>query len=484
MSHFQEAPSRVDRHPSESYEDVLNKDTRAVPAYLREQEVRDLGTKPILASRYTDAGFFQQELKHVWPKVWQMACREEEIPSVGSYYIFEIVGKSFIVTRTGPDTIKAFYNSCLHRGRKLVTQNGCRAEFRCPFHGISWNTDGTFKDSPIGWDFPQWKNEQEVSLPEAKVDRWGGFVFINMDLNAKPLAFYLGSLVEHFKAYDFESRYQAVHVSKIIRANWKVVAEAFMESHHTYTTHPQLLPFMADVNSQYDFLNDFVTRQFSASGVASPMVAGKNYSPTDILRAMAGPTSGGSFGDKNPDSVVHSRRLGPVSASVTVPEGTSARAFAADLVRKTIGSEDGWDYSNVSDAEMLDPMLYNLWPNMSFWAGYAPNIAYRWRPNGLDHESCIMDVIILKRVPKGGQRPAPARERRIAENERWVDAPELGTVLGGVLEQDMGNLALVQEGLHSSGNGLVHFGRYSEMRIRQLHALLDRYIGPSEWQTK
>ncbi len=58
---------RPDRHPSESYEDILDGDTRPVPAFLREQEVREIGTEPVLASRYTDRAFFQKEVECVWP---------------------------------------------------------------------------------------------------------------------------------------------------------------------------------------------------------------------------------------------------------------------------------------------------------------------------------------------------------------------------------------------------------------------------------
>ena len=125
---------------------------------------------------------------------------------------------------------------------------------------------------------------------------------------------------------------------------------------------------------------------------------------------------------------------------------------------------------------MIDALLYNVWPNMSFWAGYAPNLTYRWRPNGRDPESAIMDVMILKRVPKSGVRPAPVPVHFLREDEKWSDAPELGG-LAGIFEQDMGNLPYVQEGLHASGTGMVHFGRYTEMRIRQLHRMLDRFIG-------
>ncbi len=453
-------PFRTDRHPSESYEDILERDTRAIPDHLREKEVRELGTDPIAASRYYDPAFFQKEIDCVWSRVWQMACREEEIPNPGDYHIYEVVGKSLIVTRTASGEIKAFYNSCLHRGRKLVTLNGSKSEFRCPYHGIAWNTDGSFKDNPIAWDFPQWK-DRDMCLPQARVGTWGGFVFVNFDPAAAPLETVVGPLAAHFDRYDFANRYKAVHVSKVVHANWKATAEAFMESHHALATHPQILPYLADVNSQYDFLSDYVTRQFSASGVPSPVVADLNYSDTDILRAMVSQSAGTR------------RRVGD---AIEVPPGVTARAFAAEQARKSLSAEDGWDYSAASDAELLDALLYNVWPNMSFWAGYAPNLVYRWRPNGRDPDSAIMDVIILKRVPKNGPRPRPVPEHFLSEEENWTDAAELGG-LAAVFEQDMGNLPFVQEGLRASGTGVVHFGRYSEMRIRQLHHLLDRYIG-------
>ena len=146
---------RPDRHPSESYEDILCRDTRPIPDHLRQGPTPEVGIEPVPASRYYSADYFQKEVDHVWSKVWQMACREEEIPNPGDYHIYEIVGKSFIVTRTASGEIKAFYNTCLHRGRKLVTLNGCKDEFRCPYHGMAWNNDGSFKDNPISWDFPQ-----------------------------------------------------------------------------------------------------------------------------------------------------------------------------------------------------------------------------------------------------------------------------------------------------------------------------------------
>ncbi len=454
------AQTRTDRYPGDTYEDILERDSRPVPDHLREKEVRSLGTEPIKVSRYFDPEFFQQEVDHVWSRVWQWACLEDDIPNVGDHQVYDNVGRSLIITRTGPDKIRAFYNSCLHRGRQLVTEPGCKTEFRCPYHGITWNTDGSLKENPIAWDFPQLQG-RDMSLPEARVERWAGFVFVNFDQNAKPLMHHMGPIAEHFERYDWRSRYKAVHVQKVVRANWKVTAEAFMEANHVITTHPQLQPYLADVNSQYDFLNDYVSRNLVAMGVPSPLVADR-YTDDDVVRAYA--AQGGS------------RRAVDNASGPAVPDGASTRTVCADMVRRGLALEDGWDYSECSDAEMVDSLVYNLWPNLSFWAGYAPSLVYRWRPNGLDPSTSIMDLVLMKRAPKSGARPSPAPIRHLGPDDRWADAPELGPRFGGVFDQDEGNLPYMERGMRSSRSGVVYFGRYTEMRIRQMHKLIDEYI--------
>jgi nitrite reductase/ring-hydroxylating ferredoxin subunit len=440
---------RPDRHPATSYDEFLDKDSRPVPAYLREAIVPEIGVLPVDASRYFDKGFLELEAKHVWSRTWQMACREEDIPNINDYHIYEVVGKSLIVVRTGPDEIKAFHNVCLHRSRKLVTLNGCKHEFKCPFHGVTWNSDGTFKENPIAWDFPQWVGK-DMSLPQARVDRWGGFVFVNFDTDARPLAEVLGSLVADFERFDFANRYRAVWVQKKVRSNWKVTAEAFMEAHHVLMTHPQIMPMIACANSQYDLINDWVSRQFSANGVPSPFLG-----PLSEQEAYDRITGGGD----------------------PLPEGVSARAHLADKARRTLTETTGGDYSEAADAEMLDSLLYNVFPNMSFWAGYPQNVVYRWRPNGGDPDSSIMDVMILKPCPAGQPRPKPMPVQELGLDEPWSDAAgQMGAAFAAVFEQDMGNLPHVQDGLHASANGLVHFARYSEMRIRHMHQMIDRMI--------
>tara|TARA_B100001105_G_C22207466_1_gene363881 strand:+ start:138 stop:608 length:471 start_codon:yes stop_codon:yes gene_type:complete len=124
---------------------------------------------------------------------------------------------------------------------------------------------------------------------------------------------------------------------------------------------------------------------------------------------------------------------------------------------------------------MLDSILYNLFPNFSVWGGMKPTRVYRWRPNGRDVDSAIMEVYQLDMVPRDGPRPQASPLRMLSEDERWSDAEELGG-LGVIADQDMGNLPYVQEGLKTSGNNQVQFANYQDMRIRQHHIMIQRYI--------
>ena len=462
---------RPDRHPADTYEDILDRDTRAVPAALREGPTPDIGTDPVDVDRYINPAFARREEKHLWTRVWQMACREEEIANPGDTIVYEIVGKSLLVTRQPDGSIRAFYNSCLHRARKLATLPGCKNEFRCPYHGIAWNTDGSFKDNPIGWDFPQWQGKA-MSLPEVKTGSWAGFVFVNFDPEAPSLESVLGPIKAHFERYQLEDTYIQFHVQKTVKCNWKATTEAFMESHHALTTHPQLLPYLADVNSQYDVLSDYVTRQFSAQMVSSPF-AEREYTQDEIVRSVLG---------------VGSRSRSAIDATgsadeLSVPDGITARAYMADVSRQAFGAEDGYDYSDKADAEMVDALLYNVFPHMSFWAGFMPNLTYRWRPNGNDHETSIMDIYLLKRVPKGKSRPKPAPVFEIGLDESMLEMgvkAGMSPGLAAVFEQDMANLPFVQEGMKASGVGVVHLAKYSELRIRLMHQMIDRYIADGE----
>ena len=99
------------------------------------------GNELIPRERFTSADFVALEYERLWPRVWQAACRLEEIPNPGDFMEYSIGDHSAFVTRTGTGEVRAFHNSCIHRGTRLASGCGSfRGEIRCPFHG--WRFDG------------------------------------------------------------------------------------------------------------------------------------------------------------------------------------------------------------------------------------------------------------------------------------------------------------------------------------------------------
>ena len=260
------------------YQALLDGDSRPTPDVFRLQSPMEGGPLRVPVERYTTAEFHQLEVEKVWKRVWQMACREEDIPEVGDHVTYDIVGISILVVRSAPDTIRAFRNICRHRGRVLKEYDGRDDELRCAFHGFAWNLDGSFKHAPCAWDFEH-VDLEDFDLPPVQVDTWGGFVFVNLDPDCAPLAEHLGDLPAQFADWPLEDRFKQVHVGKILRCNWKVAQEAFMESYHVVATHPQLLPGMGDTITQYDSFGTFAPRS-RRTACRAPTSSGSRRSRT------------------------------------------------------------------------------------------------------------------------------------------------------------------------------------------------------------
>jgi len=445
---------RIDRElarsPGISYQELLDSDTRAVPDVLRLTSLRFLGSDDLPVERYTSRAWHQLEVERLWKRVWQFACREEDIPEPGDYHVYDIATMSFLVVRTATGAIKAYRNACLHRGRRLKDYDGRCGELRCPFHGFAWGLDGALQDVPARWDFPH-VDDREFHLPEARVGTWAGFVFINPDPAADPLDAFVEELADQFATWDLSSFYKEAHVARVLPANWKIAQEAFCEAFHVNATHPQILPYLGDTNSQVDIW-DNCARVITPGGTPSPLL---DWQPSqdEMLRASL---------DVRLDEEL----------DATVPDGQTMRAVLAEMTRSRWRPILGDEVEAVSDAELMDSIDYTLFPNFHPW-GALNRIVYRFRPNGDDHRSSIMDVILLS--PFAGLRPPPAPVHWLADHEHWTDAPELG-LLGKVFDQDSFNMGKVQLGLETTVKPGVTLGNYQESKIRWLHQKLSNWV--------
>jgi len=203
-------------------------------------------TRPdrIPKQRYYDPEFFAMEAELLWPRVWQMACRLEEIPQPGDFAEYEILDQSIIVVRTSADEVRAFYNACRHRAVKLVEGHGStKAGFVCPFHGWCYGLDGanTFvlQREMFGEDNLR---PEEIALAPVRCEVWGGCAWINLDNGAPPLRDCLEPYATVHDAWEAEGLQVEWWEACRLPANWKLSMAAFMEGWHVPETHPQLLP--------------------------------------------------------------------------------------------------------------------------------------------------------------------------------------------------------------------------------------------------
>src|SRR5579872_416899 len=139
--------------------------------------------------RYYDPEFFALEKELFWPRVWQMACRLEEIPNPGDFAEYVNLDQSIVVIRTETMEVKAFYNACRHRAVKLVQGHGTRKSgFICSFHGWCFGLDGanTYVHMPEMFDAASLQPE-DIALTPVRCELWGGCAWINLDDDAPPL---------------------------------------------------------------------------------------------------------------------------------------------------------------------------------------------------------------------------------------------------------------------------------------------------------
>ncbi len=509
------------RTMDDAFHRLLDEDTRAdriIGAFRRDAPLAPGPTRVPIA-RYVSREYHEREKERLWSRVWQVAAHEDDFPNVGDVVPYDIAGKSYLVVRAGEDEYRAFYNSCLHRGRKLRESRGTALdELRCPFHGWSWNLDGSLKQIPCAYDYAGLVRSEE-SLPEVRVGRWGRYVFINPDPDAAPLADYLGDLACNFETLPYDRRYKSAHVAKIIRANWKVVQEAFMESYHVLMTHPQILTGGAnDLCTKYDAFGNYSRAIRCGALEAGPMPA---WAPVDAngTTKLQHPLNGwvyehigegmvevttpkgkrgrfttggqwveGELTDANPHLClwVGGEQLPPEAARQLsgagagrvqphdAPEDASPRVLAAAIQREMLRADLPSLADSIPDIELSSSIFLTVFPNWHPWGSFN-RINYRFRPNGDNHEEAIMECMYLSPIPEHGDY-TPVREIHwLGADDDWTEAPELG-MLAKVFNQDCRNLPYVQEGLRASGRGFVRLADYNELKLRHFHQLYEQWV--------
>jgi phenylpropionate dioxygenase-like ring-hydroxylating dioxygenase large terminal subunit len=185
---------------------------------------------------YTAQEFYDREVDRIFLRCWNFVGREDELPKVGDYQVFDFVGQSVIIVRNRDGKLGAFLNSCRHRGTRLLDGRGtCRA-ISCPYHAWAYSLSGQLVATPGMEDIRNF-DKREWGLTPVRLETWGGFIFISFSHSAPDLRTYLGDFTEKFGSYKFEDMVLTRRHDYQLDCNWKLYVENAMEDYHTPTVH-------------------------------------------------------------------------------------------------------------------------------------------------------------------------------------------------------------------------------------------------------
>jgi phenylpropionate dioxygenase-like ring-hydroxylating dioxygenase large terminal subunit len=431
----------------------------------------------IPADAYLSPELVKLEKERLWPKVWQMACRVEEIPKVGDFVNYKICDDSILITRTAEDRIQAFYNVCQHRGRKLRDEEkGHASQWFCRFHGWRWTLEGknTYVHDREDWtDHGCPLNDDDIALKQVKVAVWAGWVWINQDPDSESLDAHLGDVKDMLDPFAFEDARMSWYETIIAPVNWKVVCEAFNEGYHSMATHA----------SRYRSTGGKTPGQISGRHGGFYGSSGKGASVVEYLEASIGQwkTSGSVaetmwalarwqyewlYAMTLDPGMEAWNRLKEEAGPDTPPMELFARQF--ELHREAFETRGvAWPEKMTMEAIARAGTDWHIFPNSIVLPTVDGALWYRVRPNRDDPDSCVFDIWCLGRY-------APGKEPKITRGQTVGFEPFRGK--NPFLEEDFANMEAVHEGMKSRGYTGSRLNPHQERQIANFHRALQEQI--------
>jgi nitrite reductase/ring-hydroxylating ferredoxin subunit len=195
----------------------------------------------IPAGRYASDDFFRLEKEHVWKRSWLVAGIADELPSTGSYKTLSVNDVPVLLARGDDGVVRAFYNTCQHRGAKLASKSeGTQQNFACAYHCWTYDLQGKLKFIPDERLFPG-LDKSKKSLKSIRCESFGNLIFINFAANAVPLKEWLGGILDFLADLPVDNLHLYRKIELDVPYNWKLVQENFSEAYHTKFIHPTTL---------------------------------------------------------------------------------------------------------------------------------------------------------------------------------------------------------------------------------------------------
>lgn len=424
----------------------------------------------VSTERYRSREYHERERELLWMRVWQVAGRADELPEAGDWMVHAIFDQSYVLVRGKDGVVRGFVNACRHRGNAFCEGRGRAARFTCPYHNWSYGLDGKLLavakpdfDGPVE-EFVGVK--EELGLLQVPVECFAGFIFLNPDPDAAPLAEFLGEAADVLAAYRLEEMVPAeMNVCETIECNWKVVMDAFQEGYHVQGVHPELISIV-DLSKER-FLD---LGQHGATTVPFGDASLANASPeqeVEAIRNLPAPNFPGIVEVLPRFEQLVSAYSG-AGGTLDFPQSVSARTLLQQATRDTLTAK-GLDVSGLTDNQMSDFQFWLLFPNvyMQLRAGEATVIIARPHPGG-DPNRCLWHVahyLWLRPELRAGARAALVE---IPEGEHFPYFL--------ALEQDYQQMEGQQHGLRNNALKYLALTK-QEPKVAHFHTVLDGWLG-------
>ena len=421
----------------------------------------------VSTERYYSAEYASREREALWMRVWQVAGRTDDIPEAGDWMEYRLFDQSWVLVRGKDGEVRGFVNSCRHRGNAFCEGRGRSARFTCPYHNWSYGLDGALlavaKPDFDGSTEDFVGDKAELGLMAARVECFAGFMFLNPDPEAAPLADFLGEVAELLAPYKLDEMIPiGLNRREPLGCNWKVVMDAFQEGYHIQAVHPELISAMDESQERYAFFGDHsvATGPFGAANL-------EDFGPEQQADSIRGlPATFPSVTEVLPrfEELLNEHRS--ADGTLTFPEGVTGRLLLQQATRDTLTGK-GLDVSRLTDVQMSDNHFHLVFPNlfMTIRAGEATVIISVPHESG-DPGRCYWQVMGLMWLPPEQRAPArePLHEVRQGKHEPYFLA----------LEQDYVQMQRQQVGLRNSGLRHMALTR-QEVRLAYYHSVLDSW---------
>jgi len=210
------------------------------PGSYRDQRRPLLEASTLPPHCYRSQEFYRREIERVFLPHWRFVGRAEQLAVPGDYFCDQGPGGPVIVLRDADDRIRAYANTCRHRGSQLLAGSGNCKRIVCPYHSWSYGLDGRLVGAP-GMQGAVDFERDDYPLLELAVDSWDGFVFIHHGEDPPPLRAHLGDMPARFASHRCGQMRLAGRLEFEIAANWKLLAENALEAYHTGSVHRDTL---------------------------------------------------------------------------------------------------------------------------------------------------------------------------------------------------------------------------------------------------